>query len=117
MSPEIYRVIHVTCALLLFLSLGAVVFGPKDSKPPKVVMMLHGVALLLMVVAGVGVWHKDDSVEWGNYLWAKVGCWLVVAALPVLIRNGTVPRFLGLLLALAAGGAAVWLGLAATKPF
>ena len=53
MSPEIYRVIHVTCALLLYISLGAVVFGPKGSKPSSLAMALHGVALLLMVVAGV----------------------------------------------------------------
>lgn len=114
MTPEIYRVIHVTCALLLYLSLGAVVFGPKDSKPPKFAMAMHGVALLLMVVAGVGAWHKA-GLEWQHWLTAKIGCWLFVGALPVLVRKGMVPRFLGLLLALAAGGAAAWLAI--TKPF
>lgn len=115
MTPDIYRVIHVTCAFLLFLSLGAVVFGPKDSKPPKLAMALHGVALLLMVVAGVGVVHKDDGVDWGNWLYAKIGCWLFVGVLPVLVRKGMVPRFLALVLALAAGGAAAWLAI--SKPF
>ncbi len=115
MSPDIYRVIHVTCGLLLFLSLGAVVFGPREEKPPKLAMILHGIALLLMVVAGVGIWHKDDGVEWGNWLSAKLGCWLFLGALPVLVRKGTLPRFLGLVLGVAAGGAAVWLAI--TKPF
>ena len=81
MTPEFYRVIHVTCALLLYLSLGAVVFGPRDEKPSKLAMMLHGIALLLMVVAGVGIWHKDGNVEWGNWLSAKIGCWVFLGAL------------------------------------
>ena len=114
MTPEIYRVIHVTCALLLYLSLGAVVFGPKDEKPSKLAMALHGVALLLMVVAGVGAVHKG-GLEWGGWLYAKVGCWVFLGALPVLVRKGTVPRFFGLLLALGVGGAAAWLAI--TKPF
>ena len=113
-SQDTYRVIHVTCALLLYLSLGAVVFGARDAKPARLAMILHGVALLLMVVAGVGVLHKA-KLEWGNWLNAKIGCWLFVAVLPVLIRKGMVPRFAGLLLALAAGGAAAWLAI--TKPF
>jgi len=111
MTPDIYRVIHVSCALLLFLSLGAVVFAPKDSRPPKLAMILHGIALVLMVVAGVGVVHKDGNVEWGNWLYAKIGCWLFVGALPVLVRKGIVPGLLALLLALAAGGAAAWLAI------
>jgi hypothetical protein len=115
MNPELYRVIHVSCALLLYLSLGAVVFGPRDEKPSKLAMALHGLALLLMVVAGVGVVHKDPDVDWGNWLYAKIGCWLLVGALPVLVRKGTVPRFFGLLLAIAAGGAAAWLAI--VKPF
>jgi len=54
MNPELYRVIHVSCALLLYLSLGAVVFGPKDEKPSKLAMMLHGVALLVDAVQRLG---------------------------------------------------------------
>ena len=70
--------------------------------------------LLLMVVAGVGVIHKA-GLEWGGWLYAKIGCWLFVGVLPVLVRKGTVPRFFGLLLAVAVGGAATWLAI--TKPF
>ena len=76
MTPEFYRVIHVTCALLLYLSLGAVVFGPRDEKPSKLAMMLHGIALLLMVVAGVGIWHKDGYEYEGAHPpgWCNLGC-------------------------------------------
>lgn len=117
MSPEIYRVLHAAGALLLFLSLGGVLLAAADAKPSKLVMPLHGIALLLMLVAGFGVASKstDPAIEWGNWLYAKIGCWVFLAALPVLVRKGMVPRLLGLLLAIAAGGTAVWL--AETKPF
>ncbi len=115
MSPEIYRVLHVVGALLLFLSLGGVLLVPGDQKASKLVMPLHGIALLIMVVAGVGVVHKDDTVSWQPWLYAKIGCWLFVAVLPVLVRKGTISRFVGLLLAIAAGATAVWL--AQMKPF
>ena len=99
---------------MLFLSLGGVLLAPANAKG-KLPMVLHGIALLIMVVAGVGTVHKDPSVDWGNWLYAKIGCWVFLAALPVLVRKGMVPRMLGLLLAIAAGAAAVWL--AQTKPF
>ena len=115
MTPEFYRVVHVAAGLLLFLSLGGVLLGAKDGKPGKMVMALHGIALLLMVVAGVGTVHKDDGLEWGNWLYAKIGCWVFLAIMPVLVKKGVLPRVLGVLLAVAAGAAAVWL--AQAKPF
>ena len=115
MSPEIYRVLHATGALLLFLSLGGVLLAPAGAKPSKAAMALHGIALLLMVVAGVGTVHKDASVDWGNWLYAKIGCWVFLAALPILVRKGMLPRMVALLLAIAAGAAAIWL--AQAKPF
>ena len=115
MTPDLYRVLHAAGALLLFLSLGGVLLLPADAKPVKMSMALHGIALLLMVVAGVGTVHKYAGLNWGNWLYAKIGCWVFLAVLPVLVRKGMLPRMLGLLLAIAAGGAAVWL--AQTKPF
>ena len=116
MTPEFYRVLHVVGALLLFLSLGTVFFTPRDKKPPKLAMALHGIALVVMVVAGVGVVHKA-GLEWGNWLYAKIACWVLLAALPTLVRKGTVPGIVGLLLAIGLGGAAAWLAIAETKPF
>lgn len=115
MTVEFYRVLHASGALLLFLSLGGVLLTPADHKPSKMTMALHGLALLIMIVAGVGTVHKDDGVDWGNWLYAKIGCWVLLAAMPVLVRKGMVPRMFGLLLAIAAGATAVWL--AQTKPF
>ncbi|MFT4514429.1 MAG: hypothetical protein ACI89X_002098 [Planctomycetota bacterium] len=115
MSPEIYRVLHAAGALLLFLSLGGVLLAPKDAKPSKMAMALHGIALVIMGVAGFGTVSKAPEIDWGNWLYAKIGCWVFLAILPVLVRKGMMPRMLGLLLAIAAGATAVWL--AQAKPF
>ncbi|MFK7738884.1 MAG: hypothetical protein AB8H80_01075 [Planctomycetota bacterium] len=116
MTPEFYRLIHVACALLLFLSLGGVLLSPADKKAPKSAMILHGIALLAMLVAGFGYVHKSATVDWeAKWVYAKIGCWLLVGALPILIRKGILPKPVGLLVAVAAGAAAVWL--AQAKPF
>ena len=118
MTPDTYRLLHVVGVLLLFLGLGGVLAATgKDKKPAGLFLALHGIGLLVMLVAGVGVVHKDDAIDWGNWLYAKIGCWVVLAALPVLVRKGIVPRMLGLLLAIALGAAAAWLALAVEKPF
>ena len=63
MSLDFYRVLHASGALLLFLSLGGIFFATKDHRPPKIAMILHGIALLVMLVAGVGMVHKSaDTV-------------------------------------------------------
>ena len=97
--------------MLLFLSLGAILFAPKDHKPSKLAMMLHGLALLVMVVAGVGVVHKSADtatpLKWEPWLYAKIACWLFLALLPMLIKRGLLPRLFGLVLAIAVGVTAI----------
>ena len=115
MTPEIYRLLHVAGVLLLFLGLGGVLFVGDGQKPGKLPMILHGLGLLVMVVAGVGTVHKDGAVDWGNWLYAKIGCWVLLAVMPVLIKKGILPRAIAWLFVLAIGATAVWL--AQTKPF
>ena len=117
MSPDVYRLLHVVGVLLLFVGLGGVFAagGKGNEKPSGLFLALHGVGLLVMLVAGIGTVHKDPAVDWGNWLYAKIGCWVLLAAMPILVRKGVLPRFAGLLLALALGAAAVWL--AQQKPF
>lgn len=110
MSPELYRVLHVVGVLMLFLGLGGVLAaGGKDGgKPAGTYLALHGVGLLVMLVAGIGFVHKT-ALGWPNWLIAKIGCWLLLGAVPILVRRGALPRVLALLLTLGLGAAAVWL--------
>jgi hypothetical protein len=116
MTPEVYRLIHVAGALFLFLGLGGILTaaGKEGGKPPAFFLAMHGVGLLAMLVAGIGFVHKT-GLPWQNWLSAKVGLWILIGALPFLVRRGIVPRFLGIVLVLGVAVAAVWI--AQQKPF
>lgn len=115
MSPETYRWLHVVGVLLLFLGLGgAFAHAGSGGKTPAAFLVLHGVGLLVMLVAGIGYVHKKP-LAWDNWVLAKIACWVLLGALPMLVKRGVVPRLLGVMLALALGGAAIWL--AQAKPF
>lgn len=107
MSPEIYRLLHVTGVLLLFLGLGGM-FASEPGKGSKLFPALHGIGLLVMLVCGIGFAHKS-GLGWPSWLIAKIACWVVVGAAPVLVKRGVLPRALGILLVIAVGGAAAWL--------
>jgi hypothetical protein len=113
MSPEIYKLLHVVGALMLFIGLGGLL-ASEAGKAPRVFAVLHGVGLLVMLVAGIGFVHKKP-LTWDNWLFAKIACWVLMGALPVLVKKGIVPRIGGVLLALAIGATAAWL--AQAKPF
>ncbi len=113
MSPEFYRVAHVVGVLMLFLGLGGML-ASEPGKGSKLFAALHGIGLLVMAVAGVGFAHKSNY-GWPNWMIAKIACWVVLGALPVLVKRGVLPRAVAILLVLAIGGTAAWL--AQTKPF
>lgn len=115
MSPETYRLLHVLGVLVVFLGLGGVLATAGDGgKAPKLFLMLHGVGLLVMLVCGIGYVHKM-RFEWENWLFAKIACWVLIGAIPVLVRRGVLPRMVALVVVLGLGATAVWL--ARAKPF
>ena len=116
MSPEIYRLLHVVGALLLFAGLGGSLAqaGKDGGKAPALFLAMHGIGLLTMLVAGIGYVHKMN-MPWQNWITAKIACWVLLGAAPILVRKGVLPRFAAIVLVVAIGGTAVWL--AQTKPF
>ena len=113
MSVDFYRVLHLIGALMVFLGLGGML-AVSDGKAPKLYAALHGIGLLTMLVAGVGVLHKA-GLAWNGLIFAKIACWVMLGAAPVLVRRGVLPRSGAVVLVLVIGGIAVWL--AKTKPF
>lgn len=107
MTPELYRLLHVVGVLMVFLGLGGM-FASEPGKGSKLYGILHGVGLLVMLIAGVGFAHKSQ-LGWPNWMIAKIGIWVLIGALPVLVKRGVLPRGLGALLVLALGGTAYWL--------
>jgi hypothetical protein len=116
MPPETYLFLHVVGALMLMVGLGGMLAtaGRDGSKPPMLFMALHGIGLLALLVAGIGFAHKKGW-GWPNWMLVKIACWVLLAALPILVRRGVLPRGIAALLVIGVGALAVWL--AQTKPF
>jgi len=113
MSPEFYRVAHMVGVLMLFLGLGGMLaaVGRDGPRPPAIFPAMHGIGLLLMLVAGIGRAHRLDY-GWPNWLLLKIGCWFVIALLPTLAKRGLLTRSVAVLLAIALGTVAFWLAVA-----
>jgi hypothetical protein len=116
MPPETYRLLHVVGALTLMVGLGGMLAtaGRDGGKPPMLFMALHGIGLLALLVAGIGFAHKS-SLGWPNWMLAKIACWVLLAALPILVRRGVLPRGVAALLVIGLGALAAWL--ARAHPF
>ncbi len=113
MSYEIYKLIHLGGLMLLFLGLGAATLSGGE-KPKG--MALHGIGVLVMLVGGFGMLARlKMEFPWDGYIFAKVGIWLVMAILPLLIRKKALSPFVALLFAVALGVGAAYLAI--MKPF
>jgi hypothetical protein len=115
MDYNTYKIIHVLGLVFVMLGLGAILgAGREVERARKVGGMLHGIGMLALLVAGVGMVHKS-GIGWPGWTHAKIGIWLVIGMLPVAVRKGWVPSAIGWLLAAGLAVVAAWLALA--KPF
>ena len=86
MSYEFYKVLHIFGIVMLFTALGGTVLyalngGTKAGNQARgLIGALHGTALLLILVAGFGMFTKHN-LALGGWLWGKLAIWL---ALPML---------------------------------
>ena len=109
-----YKVLHVAGLALLLLGLGGVLLTPKEAEKGRLPGMLHGIGLLLMAVAGFGAMAKSHIAApdtWPVWLILKMVAWLFLAALPALVRAGTVPRGAGWIVAAVLAASAAWLAI------
>ncbi len=115
MSAEFYRIAHIVGVLMLFLGIGGMLAhaGKGGGKAPALFAILHGLGLLVMLVAGIGQAH-ELGYGWPPWLLLKIGCWVIIAVLPTLSKRGVLRAAMTLLSALLLGGAAIWL--AVQKP-
>lgn len=100
MSPEFYKALHLVGVILLFFSMGGMIIhamtaspepSPDDASkklPRKLLMSFHGVALVLLLVAGFGGLAKM-GIKGGppGWAWGKIVLWGVLAAAPALIKR------------------------------
>lgn len=115
MSFAAYKVIHILAVLFVFASLGALMLAAREGvergNGRKLAGMTHGIALLLVLVAGFGALARlglSNPAAWPMWVWIKALVWLVLGGVIVLIRRspqlGTLLWWLIPLL----GGIATW---------
>lgn len=89
MSYEFYKILHLTGLVALFASLGALAVLPADRRRPF--MAIHGGAALLMLVAGFGLLARlgimHNLKEAGIWVYAKIIIWLLLGAMPVVLKR------------------------------
>ncbi len=121
-SYSIYKIIHLTGVLMVFLSLGGVAMhainkGTKDHSWKKPVAITHGLGLLLSLVGGFGLLARLGVMHGTLPGWVltKLGIWFTFAILiGVLIRKPSLAKPIWVLTILLGGVAAY---LAGSKPF
>ena len=84
--------------MLMFSALGglavlsATAGTETDAKPiRRFLTIVHGVALLVILVAGFGLMAKKFAMggpgEWPGWIWAKLALWLVLGGSTVIVRR------------------------------
>lgn len=110
MDPLLLKTLHIAGAFGLFTSLGATLLAGSGKKGAS---MLHGISLVLILLVGFAMLKKPPMHQ---YWWmAKLGLWLFFGIAPALAARKVLPNSIVLILSIAAGVTAAWLGIA--KPF
>lgn len=112
-SYAVYKIVHLTGVMMVFLAVGGLLMNPSSRRP---LAMLHGFGLFLSLLGGFGLLARLGVTHGGLPGWAlaKLGIWTVFA---LAIMAPRFPRF-----AKAAWPLAVVLGagaayIAGSKPF
>lgn len=119
MSYESYKILHVLGLVLVMLGLGAILgSGREVARARRIGSILHGVGILVMIVAGFGLMARLGIMgpeHWPLWLILKMGIWVLIALLPVFVKKDVIPSAVGWLVAAGLAAIAAWLAL--TKPF
>ena len=118
MSLMFYKVLHIIGILMLFLSIGGAIIrasiDQKSEKLEKFVLMNHGIALIIIVIAGFGMLAKLGMVFTG-WVVVKIIIWLLMGALILPIKKMPEKRTVWWFTALILGGIAAFMAI--YKPF
>lgn len=104
MSATVYYVLHVAGIVWLFAAVGASAVqgmstGEPDPAARKIIGASHGIALLLILVAGFGLHAKTGVEGFPGWFVGKLALWLLMGGLIAVARRS------------AAGARAIWFAL------
>jgi len=90
MPYEFYKLAHYLGLALSLLGLGAIwahsVKSPQD-KRPSWMAAVHGLGLLLLLIAGFGLLARIGEHSFPLWVWLKIAVWLIIGGSPVLFRR------------------------------
>ena len=107
MPYQVYKVLHIFGVIMLFVSLGGLTLhalngGTKDSNTNrKWVGISHGVAMIVILVAGFGLLARLQMMQAALplWVWLKLGVWVVMGGMVAIpYRKPELARPLWLLL-------------------
>jgi hypothetical protein len=89
MSVEIYRVLHLTGIFMILLPLGGIGLhmingGTREFASRKLLAIVHGIGLVIALVAGFGLLARLHGGALPLWAIAKLVIWLWMGAAPVL---------------------------------
>ena len=94
MSYEFYKILHVVGLMMVFSGLGALLVGSKLTAVSgtiplrKVAGLMHGLGLVVMLVAGFGLLARLGMVgDWPSWVYGKLVIWLVIGASIAVVRR------------------------------
>lgn len=116
MPIEVYKLLHLLGIMLLFASLGGTAIlglrGGEDREVAplrKLLTAAHGVALLVVFVAGFGLMARLGIMSgWPTWIYIKLALWLVLGGSVALLRRTPQLGKLWLWLLPLVGAAAAW---------
>ncbi len=94
MSYDFYRILHFLFLFFFFVSLGGLwLFYSSDStinkKFKRVLMLIHGLSLFVIFVAGFGLIAKlKIPTPWPLWIYIKMVIWLLLGLSPLLLKKG-----------------------------
>jgi len=93
MSYEFYKLIHFLGLFSLFFAYGGLVIfhymgGQQGQIPRKGVVIVHGISLVFLLVAGFGLLARlGIHWPWPGWVWIKVLVWVALGGLIVLAKR------------------------------
>ncbi len=79
MDPKLYQVIHLVSVVFL-VAITFRAFAAPTPESRRTNLMLSGIASFGALLGGFGLMAKLQ-LEWGPWLFVKIGCWLALSAL------------------------------------
>ena len=123
MSYEFYKVIHLLGIVTLFLTIGGAAFlglaigkttSAEDEKSlRKLLSILHGVAMLIILVAGFGLMARLGMMGgWPTWIYGKIALWLAFGASVGVLKKKPESGRMWIVLAPVLGATAAYLAVA-----